>query len=267
MRHQKLGGFMRNGNARQRASRNGSFLCALTGLALAAGVAEAATVSITANFAPMASTTALTSSTTNGAQMSGMKVTAGFANGTSETATWGTVDPSTGAAIGTGFYLGATGDTFNATWLLFNLSTTSLLTSLSIDAGAGNTVFDRTNPAPGTNGSANGRDFTDVSGASISGSIVVTYSKAVALTGFTPLGDLFALMSLDLTGLTSGGLSSSVRNGYWFQQDTDNLSLAGDLIPTDPIATPIPGAVFLMGSVLAAGVGFGAWRRKRKHAD
>lgn len=257
---------MWNGNARQRFSRNGSFLCALTGLALAAGVAEAATVTITTNFAPTASTTALTSSTTNGAQMSGMKVTAGFANGTSETATWGTVDPSTGAAIGAGFYLGESGDTFNATWLLFNLNTTSLLTSLLIDAGAGNTVFDRADPAPGTNGSANGRDFTDVSGVTISGSIAVTYSKAVALTGFAPLGDLFALMSVDLTGLTSGGLSSAGRE-YQFRQDTDSLLLAGDLSTDPPIAsTPIPGAAFLMGSVLAAGVGFGAWRRKRKHA-
>lgn len=255
---------MWNGNARQRFRRNGSFLCALTGLTLAAGVADAATVSINANFAPTASTTALTSATTNGAQMIGTKVTAGFADGTSETVIWGTISPTAGAAIGTGIYVGVAGDTFNATWLLYNLNTTSLLTSLWIDAGAGNTVFDRTNPAPGTNGSASGRDFTDGSGAAVSGSIVVTYSKAVALTGFSPLGDLFALMSLDLTGLTGGGLSSSVTNGYWFRQDTDNLSLAGDLVPI--AETPIPGAVFLMGSVLAAGAGFGAWRRKRKHA-
>jgi hypothetical protein len=196
--------------------------------------------------------------------MIGTKVTAGFADGTSETVIWGTISPTAGAAIGTGIYVGVAGDTFNATWLLYNLNTTSLLTSLWIDAGAGNTVFDRTNPAPGTNGSASGRDFTDGSGAAVSGSIVVTYSKAVALTGFSPLGDLFALMSLDLTGLTGGGLSSSVVNGYWFRQDTDNLSLAGDLVPI--AETPIPGAVFLMGSVLAAGAGFGAWRRKRKHA-
>lgn len=266
MRYQEWGSFMWNGNARRRFSRNGSFLCALTGLTLAASVAEAATVNITANFAPTASTTALTASATTGAQMSGMKVTAGFANGTSETATWGTVDPSTGAVIGAGFYLGVSGDTFNATWLLFNLNATSLLTSLSIDAGAGNAVFDRAGPAPGTNGSANGRDFTDVSGVTIGGSIAVTYSKAVALTGFAPLGDLFALMIVDLTGLTSGGLSSAGRE-YQFRQDTDSLSLAGDLISTDPlIATPIPAAAFLMGSVLAAGLGFGAWRRKRKHA-
>ena len=33
-----------------------------------------------------------------------------------------------------------------------------------------------------------------------------------------------------------------------------------------PDPTPIPGAAFLMGSVLAGGAGFGAWRRRRKAA-
>jgi len=33
-----------------------------------------------------------------------------------------------------------------------------------------------------------------------------------------------------------------------------------------PGETPIPGAAFLMGSVLAGGAGFGAWRRRRKAA-
>jgi hypothetical protein len=34
----------------------------------------------------------------------------------------------------------------------------------------------------------------------------------------------------------------------------------------NPPGTPIPGAAFLMGSVLAGGAGFGAWRRRRRNA-
>jgi hypothetical protein len=35
-------------------------------------------------------------------------------------------------------------------------------------------------------------------------------------------------------------------------------------IPVDPGQTPIPGAAALMGTVLAGGAGFGAWRRRRQ---
>jgi LPXTG-motif cell wall-anchored protein len=35
--------------------------------------------------------------------------------------------------------------------------------------------------------------------------------------------------------------------------------------PFGPGETPIPGAAFLMGSVLAGGAGFGFWKRRRKN--
>jgi hypothetical protein len=35
-------------------------------------------------------------------------------------------------------------------------------------------------------------------------------------------------------------------------------------VPVDPGQTPIPGAAVLMGTVLAGGAGFGAWRRRRQ---
>jgi len=50
----------------------------------------------------------------------------------------------------------------------------------------------------------------------------------------------------------------------------DNVSLGGALTPTTfdeenpPGGTPIPGAVWLFGTVLAGGAGFGRWRKKRK---
>ena len=39
------------------------------------------------------------------------------------------------------------------------------------------------------------------------------------------------------------------------------------LVPTEqeaPPGTPLPGAVWLFGTVLAGGAGFGRWRKKRK---
>ena len=53
----------------------------------------------------------------------------------------------------------------------------------------------------------------------------------------------------------AGGMSHFNVYGFY----DPNLPPAGG-----PGETPIPGAAFLMGSVLAGGAGFGAWRRRRR---
>jgi len=43
-----------------------------------------------------------------------------------------------------------------------------------------------------------------------------------------------------------------------------NFKITGDAVAEAPAPTPLPGAALLLGSVLAGGTGFGAWRRRRK---
>ena len=138
---------------------------------------------------------------------------------------------------------------------LNNINAGTILTSLSIDAGVGNTVFDILNDAEHTNGSAFGAPFADNSG--LTGNIVANYSKSVSLTGDPFQGDLFALLSVDFTGLAGGGLSTTTQLS--FRQDTDNL----ESLPAICVRLPIPGALPLFASGLGV-LGFLAHRRKRK---
>jgi hypothetical protein len=72
-------------------------------------------------------------------------------------------------------------------------------------------------------------------------------------------------------------LPAGVTSGNWSisgAQALSHVNLYGQVCPTSgcpdpgpgpgPGQTPIPGAAFLMGSVLAGGAGFGAWRRRRR---
>lgn len=219
--------------------------------AIATGAAQAATVSVIEDGTDVAETTALTGFATEGDAMDGMVITATFADGSSEELIWGTTGAGAGGAFGSLFSLNLTGNTFTADWVLTNLSS-SLLTMLSIDAGAGDTVFDIVPVDQITPGSANGRAFEDRS-PTLAGDVVATYSLAVALTGNVPLGDLFALLMVDFTGLDDGGVVSQ----YLFGADTDNLSIAGDLTPV----IPVPGAFVLLLTGLA-GLGYA----KRRNA-
>ena len=222
---------------------------------LAIGAAQAASVNIITVNSPVATTTAITGSSTSGAQMDGMAVTAFFSDGTSSSATWLATVGDAGSAASSAFSLSESGDTFGGTWSLLN-NTNVVLTGLKIDAGVGNTVFDidPTNN-PGTTGSFLGLPYTDLTG--LTGTIGVTYSEIVALIGFAPFGDLFAIMSVDYTGM-SGGLAAGQSLG--FIQDTDNLNLTGDLTITP---TPLPAALPLFATGLGA-LGLLGWRRKRK---
>jgi hypothetical protein len=219
------------------------------GLVLVAFAVPVYADSVNFNAGTTYQTTALTGYQTFGDMMVGMKVTAGFGDGSSETRYWAVMDiPSrTGGASGNGWSLTEVGDTFDGSgvWTLTNNLNFGLI-SLAIDAGLGDSVFDTqaVGDVFGTNGSARGWDFIRTSAL---GELNVTanYWDHVALTGFAPVGDLFRNLSLDID---SGGLYGMMT----FQQDTDNLKYSGDITPA-----PEPATLLLLGFGLAglAGVG------------
>lgn len=187
-------------------------------------------------------TSSLTGYSTTGAMMDGMTVQV---NG-GDTYIWGDIDNDSGWATDNNqdFYLRIDGNTFNSD--AWSLHSSYGITSLFLDAGAGDSVFDVYNGGyMGTDGSASGKTFS----TSYSGNITVTYSGIVSLDGQSAVGDLYRYMLIEFTGGAFTGQLS-------FSQDTDNLSISGDIEPV-----PLPAAVWLFGSGL---VGlFGLSRRKR----
>jgi len=190
-------------------------------------------------------TTALTGYQTHGDDMAGMKVTASFLDGSSETAIWAATSGAAGAATGTGWVLSESGDTYGGSWNLNN-TRNSGMSKLVIDAGPGNTVFDIDWSGYGTAGSANGWTFS----SSTSFNIIATYKDLVALTGNNPVGDLYRFLILDFTD--ASGMNSSMS----YIADTDNIKFAGDINPV-----PLPAAAW-MGLALLGG--FGALRLRRR---
>lgn len=198
-------------------------------------------------------TSALTAFTTTGQQMAGMRVTAFFTGGGSEIVTWGATGASAGAAIGSGWSLAQSGDTFTSAWTLS--SSAASIDRLLIDAGPGDTVFDTSFFGFfGTDGSGLGRDFTVTGGTGDGLDIVATYRNAVALTGDAPVGDLFRLLDLDFF---TSGIAFGPDRTLTFLADTDNLLFAGDIRPI-----PLPTTVGL--GALGLCVVSGASRRRSR---
>lgn len=175
-----------------------------------------------------------------GTDLDGAVVTAHFADGSSEEIIWEAdnsiftnPDGSTYGSI-SGWADGNDVDLF-MDWDGFEMTTTSLLTSLSVDLAPASAVFDTTfifdhNDPNGesTLGSSFGFPFELYSGyENLEGLITATYSGIVGVAGAQPVGDLFTTMSIDFSMLAAGGVLGELG----FRSDIDVLRVPGDLSP------------------------------------
>jgi hypothetical protein len=229
-------------------SQKSLILTAIAALTLAptAGFAQ---VTVNATNGTTQETSGLTGFATTGSLMAGMSVTAYFTDTTSQTLSWVSTGGGFGGVNGTGWSLTEGIDTFSDNWVL-SVTGAKSISSLFIDGGPGDTLFDRTNPSFGSTGSAQGRDFTLTSA---NRPITVTYSDIVAIGAAAPVGDLYRTMTVNFG-------STAVTNGQtvtWIA-DTDNAAVRGGIVAR----IPEPGTfAFVMVGLLG---GFTARRRKNK---
>ena len=211
-------------------------------------ISTQAFASVTVNYVntPQYQTTALTGYSTYGDQMDGMAVTATFADGSSDTATWGTTGSGSGGAFGSGWSISLSGDTFGSNWSLGNGNRSSAMTSLFIDAGVGDAVFDAISDPELSPGSARGWAFQSATSLDVT----ATYSGTVSV-GDTWYGDLYRFLKIDIGG--DGLLFDGVLA---FISDTDNLQISGDIVPS----VPEPGTFLLLGIGVA---GMAVWQRRK----
>lgn len=169
-----------------------------------------------------------------GVDLDGARITATYADGTTETLTWQALDPYTNG--------GAAGENidmfFGYSW--HELSTTKLLTSLQIDLAPASSVFDTTfamddDPLGGsTPTSKNGFPFKVAPEyEDLSGTITATYTGIVNLSGSEAVGDLYTTMILDFSGLPDGGLLGDL---VW-NSDIDTMTgpFEPDLVAKDDV--------------------------------
>ena len=178
--------------------------------------------------APSSATT-LTGFRTEGDMMSGMKVTASFLDGSSQTSIWGSTGDRAGGAFGTGWSLTESRDSYSSPWTLTNLG--QGITSLVIQAIPGNTVFDTYPYLQGplqTDGSAEGWTFEAKLGQSPSS---FAYSDEIDISQ----GDLFGTLSLYWNAGFTGQLV--------FRADTDSGSSNDPVKPKNPVADNSPPTV------------------------
>ena len=196
------------------------------------GILASATLLTGLTLSAPASAFSLSNFVTDGSQMSGIKVTANYLNGGSQTATWNPTGSQAGGAFGAGWSLTQVGDSFFSPW---TLSTSDgfaqKIASLIINTIPGNTVFDIDPDGEGTAGSGSGKPFTVLSGQSPD-----TYAYSTNILGAQ--NDLKGVLSLSWNSGFTGKLS--------FLADTDSGTA------NDPIQAAVPEPTTIAGVALAA---------------
>jgi len=224
------------------------FGLSIVGAAIAACLAVPAQAQVTyATDGTTAIIPGLTGFATTGADMTGLNVTATFSNGFSQSLAWGTTGVGAGGVFGTGWSLTLSGDSFAGNWLFDFTTLEAQLTRLVLDGSTGLTVLDRTLPSPGTDGSANGTDFSFAGGTCGSCVATATYGGLTSIGLAAAVGDLFQKVTVDFTGGTGP------RTDWSFVQDTDNDSRFVPGIPEPETY-----------ALLLGGLGLVSWVAKRR---
>lgn len=180
---------------------------------------------------------------TSGNQMSGIKVTANYLDGGSQTVTWNPTGVQAGGALGSGWSLTQVGDTFFSPWDFYTSDGfTQKIASLVINAIPGNTVFDSVADGEGTIGSSLGTPFTVLSGQPPD-----TYAYSTDILGAQ--NDLKGVLSLSWNSGFTGKLS--------FLADTDSGTV------DDPLQAAVPEPTTIAGVALAA-AGLTRLRRRQR---
>ncbi len=178
--------------------------------------------------APSQATT-LTGFSTYGNMMSGMQVTANFLDGTFQRSTWGGRGDRSGGAIGSGWSLTQSDNTYESPWTFRNSG--QGITSLIIDAIPGNTVFDTYPFLDGplqTPNSAEGWEFQTTSGQRPTS---YAYTDPIDISR----GDLFGKLSL----YWNNGFAGVMQ----FRTDTDSGSGRDPVRPRNPGVRDAPPTV------------------------
>lgn len=191
--------------------------------------------------------TTLTGYATYGNMMSGMRVTANFLDGSSQTLTWGATDSISGGVFGNAWSLTQSGNTYApdnsnpeaAAWILTNYG--AGITSLVIDAIPGNTVFDNVyevNTPLHTPGSERGWPLQVVSGL---GPSSFNFSAPIDIS----YGDLFGKLSL----YWNTGFTGILR----FFADADSGTSSDPVRPRDPVEYNSPPTVYFAAPTIYEG--------------
>jgi hypothetical protein len=176
--------------------------------------------------------------------MQGMRVTASFLNGYSESLLWTPTNDNSGGVFGSGWSLTQAGNTYGSPWTFSNFS--SGISSLAIDAVPGNTLFDTYPYLDGplqTDGSAEGWSFQVVAGPSPTS---FAYADPIDISQ----GDLFGSLSLYWTTGFAGTMQ--------FIADTDSGSASDPVQPANPVASVSPPTVSISTPTIYEGNGASA---------
>ena len=238
----------------------------LTAGALLLGIAAPAAAQ-SVNFDP--GTTYNSSGVTNhqatGASMTGMHVTAYFADGSMSSGLWGDLGGGS-HGVSNNFFsisLGSSDDSYFSSWGLAN-NYGSGMNRLVLEGGDfGGVAFDQgigfLGLAEGTPGSDIGRDFANCQAGGFFTCLLTydhwnttaTYRNEIAVPPAGAVGDLYTMLDLQFGDAFTG------RHDQLMFLDTDNI---GAMQTT----TPEPATLLLLGSGLAAVGGLGLRRRKQQ---